>query len=398
MSSARRRRQSPEDLAPGLKVRPQEQLLLDVIGELPAGRLLCNSAGRGQFARGYAAAYPAGHATCWFLDLYQRDCAAAEGTAASVGSDAASASAIHAGTPAEAEASSGGSPGEPICTNLPNVTYVCSADPPGNEYDVVAWCCSAHGDGELTRETLQSGHERLRFGGRFLAAIDNPRDQWLHEELHKLFPKVTRRPMERGVLYLATKTEPLAKRKSYQAEFAFRDRGKLIYACSRPGVFSHREIDGGARALILTMEVRPKFKVLDLGCGSGVVGLAALSRAEQVQVLAVDSNPRALECAERGARRNELVGLETRLDATGESIPANTFDVVCANPPYYSQYKIAELFIRIAQKALKTTGVLHLVTKTPEWFEEHLPEYFGEVDMAAVKSYWVATGRKPKRW
>lgn len=398
MSSARRRRKSSEDLAPGLKVRPQEQLLLDVIGELPAGRLLCNSAGRGQFARGYATAYPQGHVTCWFLDLYQRDCAAAEGTALSRGSDAVAASEVDLETPAAVEAPLAGSPGETARANLPNVSYVCTADPPGHDYDVVAWCCSSHGDGELTRETLQTGHERLRLGGRFLAAIDHPRDQWLHGELQKLFPKVTRRPRERGVLYLATKTEPLAKRKSYQAEFAFRDRGKLIYACSRPGVFSHREIDGGARALILTMEVRPKFKVLDLGCGTGVVGLAALSRAEHVQVLAVDSNPRALECAERGARRNELVGLETRLDATGDSIPANTFDLVCANPPYYSQYKIAELFIRIAQKALKTSGVLHLVTKTPEWFQEHLPEYFGEVDVTAVKSYWVATARKPKRW
>lgn len=396
MSPTRRRRKSSEEVAPGLKVRPQEQLLLDVIGELPAGRLLCNSAGRGQFARGYAAAYPQGHVTCWFLDLYQRDCAEAEGRSASLESDDTSASAVRTDPPEEVGASSGFS-GEPVTANLPNVTYVCTADPPGSDYDVVAWCCSSHGDGELTRETLQSGHERLRLGGRFLAAIDNPRDQWLHEELRKLFSKVTRRPMERGVLYLATKTEPLARRKSYQAEFAFRDRGKLIYACSRPGVFSHREIDGGARALILTMEVRPKFKVLDLGCGTGVVGLAALSRAEHVQVLAVDSNPRALECAERGARRNELVGLETRLDATGDSLPANTFDLVCANPPYYSQYKIAELFIRIAHKALNTSGTLHLVTKTPEWFQEHLPEYFGEVDVAAVKSYWVVTGRKPKR-
>ena len=35
-------------------VRPQEQLLLDTLGELPAGRLLCNTAGRAQFAAEYA--------------------------------------------------------------------------------------------------------------------------------------------------------------------------------------------------------------------------------------------------------------------------------------------------------------------------------------------------------
>jgi 16S rRNA G1207 methylase RsmC len=389
----RRRKASPTDRPPGPRVRPQEQLLLEAVGELPVGRLLCNTAGWGQFARFYAAAYPRGEATCWFLDVYQRDCAAAVGAGASPAVPLDDLEAGDEPAAADTDADTSSAPG----TVLPNVTYACAADPPGTDYDVVAWCCSARGDGELTRETLQLGHERLRMGGRFLAAIDNPRDQWLHEELHKLFPKVTRRPLEQGVLYLATKTERLHKLKSYQAEFAFRDQGKLIYACSRPGVFSHRHIDGGARALILTMEVQPRYKVLDLGCGTGVVSLAALSRAEQVQVLAVDANPRALECVERGARRNELTGLETRLDATGESITASAFDLVCANPPYYSQFRIADLFLRIAQKALKTSGKVHVVTKSPDWFAQQMPLYFAEVTAEAVKSYWVMTGKRPRR-
>jgi 16S rRNA (guanine1207-N2)-methyltransferase len=256
---------------------------------------------------------------------------------------------------------------------------------------------SARGDGELTREMLQAGHARLRIDGCFVAAIDNPKDQWLHDELHKLFPKVTRRPLEQGVLYLATKTARLAKLKSYDAEFAFRDQRRLIYACSRPGVFSHRHIDPGARALINTMHIEPKQKLLDLGCGTGVVSLAALCRADKVQVLAVDSNPRALQCAERGAKRNDLLGLETRLDATGATIPPNAFDIVCANPPYYSHYKIADLFLHIARDALKPNGIVHVVTKTPDWFAEQMPAYFTHVEPQPVKSYWVVTGRKGRR-
>jgi hypothetical protein len=30
----------------------------------------------------------------------------------------------------------------------------------------------------------------LAIGGQFVAAIDNPRDKWLHELLRNLFPKV----------------------------------------------------------------------------------------------------------------------------------------------------------------------------------------------------------------
>ena len=75
----------------------------------------------------------------------------------------------------------------------------------------MAWTFSRQGDGELTREMLQIAHERLVIGGRFLAAIDNPRDQWLHNLLRHMFPKVTRRPGDDGAVYLATKASAAAK-------------------------------------------------------------------------------------------------------------------------------------------------------------------------------------------
>jgi len=346
------------DNVAGPRLRPQERLLSEVVGELPARRLLCNTAGRGQFARAYAAAYPEAAATCWFLDVYQRD----QSQAADVAPQ--------------------------------NLTFSCTADPPDDPVDVVAWAFGERGEAELTREMLQLGHERLEMGGRMVASTDKEEDQWLHGELKKLFPKVTRRPFDDGVLYLATKTAPLAKRKQYDCEFAFRDQGRLIYAYSRPSVFSHRRIDGGARTLINTMTIAPGMRILDLGCGSGAVGLAALCRADNVRVLAVDSNPRALECALRGAAKNGLTGLDTALDATGDAVPEAEFDLVLANPPYFSHYRIAELFLRTAQRALKPGGQVHVVTKTPAWFGEQMPQWFADVAGEFVKDYAVVTGRK----
>ena len=191
-------------------IRPQERLLLDLIEELPAGRLLCNTAGRAQFAAEYCRRHSHAHAVCWFLDLYQLQQT------------------------------------QLVVQPLPaNVRLVCESDPPAESFDIVAWMFSRQGNGELTREMLQSGHERLATGGRFIAAIDNPRDQWLHEQLRGLFDKVTRRPSDEGVIYLATKRAALRKVKNYAAEFDFRDGKRLIHMRTRPGVFSHRELDGG---------------------------------------------------------------------------------------------------------------------------------------------------------
>ena len=167
--------------------------------------------------------------------------------------------------------------------------------------DVAAFPLTAGGEADLTRDLLQAGHERLRLGGTLYAATENRKDTWLGEQLHKLFRSWERRLLSDGVLYVATKTEPLKKIKNYSCEFAFRDRGRLIRAFSRPGVFSHRHIDPGARRLIEEMRVDTGARVLDIGCGAGVVALAAAFRAEGVTVHAVDSNVRAVRCTQRGA-------------------------------------------------------------------------------------------------
>lgn len=340
--------------------RPQEQLLLDALPELPPGRLLASTAGRAQFAAAFARRDAASHAACWLLDLYQQE--------------------------------------ECRRANLPlpaNLQLLCQADPPEEACDVVAWTFSKQGDGELTREMLQAGHQKLNLGGRMACAIDNPRDQWLHEQLQAIFPKVTRRPAKRGVLYLATKTAPLKKLKSYAAEFTFKDGDRELRLRTRPGVFSHRELDGGARALIKSLSIAPGQHILDLGCGSGAVGLAAALRDASVSVHALDSNPRAIEATLWAAAQNGVADrLTATLDCDGRTLTAGSFDLVLANPPYFSNFRIAELFLRIAARVLNPGGRLVLVTKMLQWYQEHLTGSFTVIESNSVGSFDVITAER----
>jgi 16S rRNA (guanine1207-N2)-methyltransferase len=342
-------------------VRPQEQLLIDLVPELAAGRLLCNTAGRAQFALEYARNNPQATATCWFLDLYQCE---------------------------QARAAAG--------ETSTNLQLVCAADFPSAEVDLAALALHKQGDGELTREMLQQAHERLAIGGRIVAAIDQPSDQWLHELLKKQYDKVTRRPSETGAVYLATKKSPLKKLKHYDCEFEFRDAGRTLKLLSRPGVFSHRELDGGARALLNVMQIDPGLRVLDIGCGSGAVALAAAAREAGVRVHAIDSNPRAVECVLAGAERNDLkASINAALDCDGRTVAENAFDLVLANPPYFSNFRLAELFVQIASKALVEDGYLLVVTKTPKWYEEHLPAHgYREINTLPERGYVVVTAMK----
>ena len=274
------------------------------------------------------------------------------------------------------------------------VRTVVSTDLPTDPVDLVAFTVSKAGEAELVRDLLQQGHERLEIGGRLVAASDHPRDQWLHTELRKLFPKVTRRPMETGVVYLATKREPLKKLKNFACEFSVHDRGHDVRLRTRPGVFSHRELDGGARALIEAMEVDDAAAILDIGCGCGVVGLVAATRNPNATVLAFDANVRAVEATNWGAAANQLPQVQAVLNADGSVGGTDEFDVALANPPYYSNERIAEIFVHTAAQTLKPGGVLWLVTKRHEWYAEQLPALFAEVEMEQLRSYVIVRAVK----
>lgn len=338
--------------------RGPEQLLIQQLAQLRGDRVLCTSLGRAQLAAALAGQDPRRQVVCHFLDVYLAD-RAREDCRPSAG----------------------------------NLAILCQADLPAGEVDLVAFPFQAHGEAELTREVMQQGHQALRTGGRMVVATDNPRDTWLGAEMRKLFTAVQRQPTSQGALYAAVKTAPLAKFKNFACELMFRDGSRLIRAVSRPGVFAHRRVDAGARAILRTMEIKSGDRVCDMGCGSGVLALAAALRAPQVSVHAMDANPRAVQCVERGAVLNGLDAITVQLDATG-NCPPEAFDLFLANPPYYSDFRIAEIFVRAALHGLRPGGRILLVTKSPDWYGRQLPAWFAEVEIRRDRDYTIVAARK----
>ncbi len=372
----------PRGAAGKMAGQSNEALLLDVVDEVIGDRVLCTSLSRGRFAAAVAFHLPDASVTCFFLDVFLAQQARDE-----------------------------------IGGERHNVSIICETDFPDGPFNTVALPFFKNGEAELTRELLQQAHERLEIGGQLMVSTDNPTDDWLHDQLQLLFDKVTKRPQPRGVLYLATKTAPLRRVREFTATFAFRDGKRLVRAISRPSVFSHRKLDVGARALLeVTAEsgaVQAGSRVLDLGCGSGAVGLALAMRKSGVHVHAVDSNPRALQCTLHGAELNGLQTLEQmptsvvadaesslsiQLDATGHVQPAGCFDVVLANPPYYSNWAITAIFVEAAARALKPGGRLFLVTKSSNWYRNNLHFVLSDVEIFPIRDYSIVTARKaPQR-
>lgn len=72
-------------------------------------------------------------------------------------------------------------------------------------------------------------------------------------------------------------------------------------------------------------------RVLDVGCGTGVLGFVLLQRGA-AQLLACDLDPRAVDCARDNARR---LGLDERCDVVQADLwPETRADLVLFNPPW----------------------------------------------------------------
>jgi 16S rRNA (guanine1207-N2)-methyltransferase len=108
--------------------------------------------------------------------------------------------------------------------------------------------------------------------------------------------------------------------------------GHSLRLVSGAGVFSRGHLDHATAVLFRETEPPPAGRLLDLGCGYGVIGLALAVAVPGATVTGVDVNERALLLANENAA---ALGVADRFTATtpGEVDPASTYDEIWSNPP-----------------------------------------------------------------
>lgn len=370
----------PERLMP----RIEEQRLWEIIKELdlapyrkiaavlenPILQVASMSSGRSQAAEWFARSNADSQVTCWYLDQFQAF-RASENMA----------------MPDEKS-----QPAKELPTNL---EIACTADLPVKEYQLAFLPMVASGEAELSRDFLQQLFHQLSIGGRLVVSVDNPDDRWVHDQMKGFEKSVKVRKFDDAVVYMVDKKTPLKKLKDFSCELAFRDCEELIQLITRPGVFSHRQLDNGARQLLDAVDVYPGARLLDIGCGSGSVTLGIAKRDPSALVHAVDSNARSLDCLSRSLQINGINNVTLELNHTGVYGEPNQFDMALANPPYFADFRIAEKFITAAHRSLRPGGRLVLVTKQPNWYRENLERWLIECDVFDSRRYFIVSGVKP---
>lgn len=143
-------------------------------------------------------------------------------------------------------------------------------------------------------------------------------------------------------------------------------------------------------------------RLLDMGTGSGVVGIHAEKLG--AAVLAVDISPCAVRCAEENAARNSCKNIALTQSDLFQAVPRNDkFDIITWNPPFYPEepkdeasfawyagreYQVIRRFISFCCDFLQDDGKIILVLST----DMDLPALFGlfqaelwKTSVAAIK-------------
>ncbi len=291
--------------------------------------------------------------------------------------------------------------------NTGSITLACSADLPEGEFQEVIFPTFSGDSSEQAQELIQAAQLRLKSTGRLIISTNNPKDRWIQNQLKTMFNRVEVNKQKHGVACVATKSAALKKVRGFRARSAFRLGERLVYCESRPGVFSHRRIDGGARALIKSMALlnpasdsnpakaafSPK-RIVEMGCGCGAVSMAAALEFPDAKILAIDSDARAIDCTVASAKLNDITTVETLQTSDGVIPEPRTWDLLLGNPPYYSDFRIAELFLQAAKASLKTGGRIHIVTKLLDWHDARMKQLFNAVEAHTIGEYTVFTARQ----
>jgi 16S rRNA (guanine1207-N2)-methyltransferase len=181
--------------------------------------------------------------------------------------------------------------------------------------------------------------------------------------------------------------EKTFKLADYRQHWSQQVGAKKIKLISLPGAFSHGRLDNGTRLLIETLEAmpaeqRPAGRVLDFGCGTGVIGLSLLARDPSVELTLLDSSAIALESARLSLQANVLSA--TLRPSEGLSEVESRFDWIVSNPPFHrgvsSDLDIARAFFESSGRALTKKGKMVLVCNRHLPYAKWLQDYFTNVE------------------
>ncbi|WP_308169602.1 class I SAM-dependent methyltransferase [Acrocarpospora catenulata] len=168
--------------------------------------------------------------------------------------------------------------------------------------------------------------------------------------------------------------------------------GRVV--CDYAGVFCAERLDIGTRFFLKHLpELRGPLRVVDLGCGNGVVGLAAALIDPDAELIFVDESYPAVASARATFEANITGKAEFHVaDGMSEMSPESV-DVVLNNPPFHSHRATSDAtawrMFTGSRRALRKGGELWVVGNRHLGYHAKLRRLFGNCQVVASDPKFV---------
>ena len=214
-----------------------------------------------------------------------------------------------------------------------------------------------------------------------------------------LGPTRTTRAVKKSRLVLVQRDLSLNEGQSpYPDEYQLEaDRSYRIV--NHANLFSRDRLDPGSRLLLEHMPVSPDYRrIVDLGCGNGVIGLVAAALNPDASLLFRDESHMAIASARENFRAafGESREAEFGLGDCLQGVDNQSRDLVLINPPFHQQHSrgdtIAWQMLRDARRVLVDGGELCLVGNRHLGYHAKLKKLFGNCHQLAANSKFVLLG------
>lgn len=177
---------------------------------------------------------------------------------------------------------------------------------------------------------------------------------------------------------------------------SFRFFGVIENFISDNGVFSKETLDYGSRALLETItKLDITGKVLDMGCGIGVIGILLKKYKSDIDLTLIDVNERAVELTKINSQNYKQDNKVILSD--GFAAIDDKFDCIVSNPPIrIGKEKLYSLFTQ-AYEHLNENGMMYLVIRKQQGAKSamtYLVELGLKVELLNKdKGYWIISAK-----
>ena len=160
------------------------------------------------------------------------------------------------------------------------------------------------------------------------------------------------------------------------------------------GVFCADRLDIGTRFFLRHLPEGRGRRVVDLGCGNGVVGTSVALADPDAEVLFVDESFQAVASAEATYRANGVSGhAEFRVGDGLAGVPSGSVDLVLNNPPFHSHQATTDAtawrMFTGARRALRPGGELWVIGNRHLGYHVKLRKLFGNSRLVASDPKFV---------